>query len=277
MILALGLSMPHVVRAAESYDNCTGYITSAPASITSQGTWCLKNDITASFISGEAIFVAANNVTVDCNGFKIVANPGFENFSSGDGVYADNRLNVTVRHCDIRGFKNGVLFTGASGGGHVVEDNRFDGNNTTGIYVVGDGSVIRRNWVFNTGGSPVNPYFTGIQANYSVDIIDNTISIVSATSGNNGSSYGIISMANAGGSIKDNRIRGVKGDGTGIATGIFSDDQVSLRNNEVTGDSSADSVGIGCTSANGRTKGNVIIGFATAIYICSNDGNIASP
>jgi len=275
--LALGMAIPRVGHAAESYDNCTGFITSAPASITTQGTWCLKNDITASFLSGEAIFVAANNVTIDCNGFKIVANPGFENFSNGDGIYADNRLNITVRHCDIRGFKNGILLAGASGGGHVIEDNRLESNNTTGIAVVGDGSVVRRNWVFNTGGSPINPNFIGIQTSYSVDILGNTISSVTATSGNGGTSYGIISVSNSGGSIGDNRIRGVTGDGAGSAYGIFSDDRVSLRNNEITGNASVSSFGISCSSANGRTKGNVINGFATAIETCSDDGNVIAP
>ena len=57
--------------AAESYDNCTGYIESLPASISTQGTWCLRKDLATGMASGNAIEVKANNVVIDCNDFKI--------------------------------------------------------------------------------------------------------------------------------------------------------------------------------------------------------------
>jgi hypothetical protein len=49
--------------AAESYDNCTGFIDPLPAVITTQGTWCLRKDLRTAVASGHAITIATNNVT----------------------------------------------------------------------------------------------------------------------------------------------------------------------------------------------------------------------
>ena len=62
---------PRDVRAAESYDNCSGFVTSLPAVITTQGTWCLTADLATAMTSGVAITIATNNVTIDCNNFKL--------------------------------------------------------------------------------------------------------------------------------------------------------------------------------------------------------------
>ena len=58
-------------RAAESYDGCAGFISSLPVTITTQGVWCLDRDLSTSNSAGPAVTIATNNVTVDCNGFKI--------------------------------------------------------------------------------------------------------------------------------------------------------------------------------------------------------------
>src|SRR5688572_11288780 len=57
--------------AARSYDTCTGYVESLPATIGSPGQWCLRRDLSTAQTSGAAITVAANNVTLDCNDFKL--------------------------------------------------------------------------------------------------------------------------------------------------------------------------------------------------------------
>ena len=54
--------------AAQSYDSCAGFIDSLPATITTQGTWCLRGDLATSVTSGNAITIATNNVTIDCMG-----------------------------------------------------------------------------------------------------------------------------------------------------------------------------------------------------------------
>src|SRR4249920_3646904 len=83
---------PAVSHAAESYDNCTGYIDALPAVIASQGTWCMRHDLTTSISSGNAISVLTNNVTIDCNDFKLgglAAGAG----TTAAGIYAPNRQN----------------------------------------------------------------------------------------------------------------------------------------------------------------------------------------
>ncbi|HEY0661599.1 MAG TPA: hypothetical protein VGD21_09825, partial [Lysobacter sp.] len=69
-ILLAGPVAPAPAQAAQSYDNCTGFIDSLPATITTQGTWCLRKDLSTAMSSGNAITIATNNVTIDCNDFK---------------------------------------------------------------------------------------------------------------------------------------------------------------------------------------------------------------
>jgi len=278
LTLSLMLSIAPSAEAAESYDNCTGFITSLPATITTQGTWCLKQDLSTAITSGIAINIATNNVTIDCNDFKIgglAAGAGTQT----DGIYATLKQNVTIRHCNIRGFSTGV-YLGHSGG-FVVEDNRFDGNTAYGIYVYGDGSVVRRNQVFDTGGSTGSTYAYGIATYSSVDVLDNTVSGVVATAGAGGQAYGISSQQNNGGSISGNRVRMILPDGTAYSYGIeFSgtSNRNTIRSNDVTGTSIANSYGLSCVDSSQRAKDNVINGFATGISACSNDGgNVVAP
>ena len=282
LLLALGLlaGLPRVAHAAQSYDNCTGFITSLPTTITSQGTWCLKQDLSTAITNGMAINISTNNVTIDCNDFKIgglAAGAG----TQAEGIYAAAVQNVTVRNCNIRGFATGIYL--GHYGGFVVEDNRLDGNTEYGMYVYGDGSVVRRNRVFDTGGSSVVSSATarGIATVYSVDVLDNTVSGVTATVGNNGSAYGISAQLNDGGSINGNRVRAVLADGTGQASGIaFSggSSRNTIRGNDVIGSSAPGiNYGVQCEDANQHAKDNVINGFATGILTCTDDGNVVAP
>jgi parallel beta-helix repeat protein len=292
LAMALLLAGPKAARAAESYDNCTGFITSLPAVISTQGTWCLKQDLNTAIATGKAITIATNNVTLDCNDFKIgglAAGTGTQTF----GIYAIDRSNATVRHCSIRGFRYGILFGSSdpftSPGGHTIEDNRLDGNTLVGIYVTGDGSTIQRNRVFDTGQTTTSATVYGIFAQYSVDVLDNTVTGVVARTASNGSAIGISTLISAGGSISGNRLRGLLKDGTGLEEGIVSDSDYNLaiRNNDLAGNATTGSVGIECNNNynaisgptdNGTTKNNVINGFVTGIQGCSDDsGNVLAP
>jgi hypothetical protein len=282
MALAL-ISAPRATRAAESYDNCTGFITSVPAVITTSGTWCLKKDLNTAMSSGHAITVSTNNVTIDCNDFKLgglAAGLG----TVTHGVFALDRSNVTVRHCNIRGFLIGVFLSttggGNFGGGHLVEDNRFDGNTFKGLDVTGDGSVIRRNRILDTGGNTTGivAEAIGLLTAYSADILDNTVSGVVATNGGNGAAYGILASQNSGGSVSGNRVRELVKDGSGIVIGIQVDgNRITLRNNELVGDGSAGSQGLSCQNTSSRAIGNVSNGFVSGLSGCSNDGNVIAP
>ena len=210
LFLLAGLFIaPTPARAAQSYDNCTGYVDTLPATISTQGTWCLRQDVTTGITFGNAITINTNNVTLDCNDFKVgglQAGVG----TTTNGIYANNRLNATVRHCNVRGFFWGVNLSG-SGGGHLVEDNRFDGNTFGGIYVSGDGSTVRRNFVYNTGGATSGGSWTeAILSSGDSDVIDNTIwGMTPITTRND--TEGLTIDSNNDGLVAGNRVRGLAG------------------------------------------------------------------
>jgi hypothetical protein len=267
------LGLPRIAQAAEDYDNCTGTITSLPAVINSQGTWCLKHNLTTSITSGDAILINTNNVTIDCNNFMLDGS-GAGTGTLANGIHAANRLNATVRNCSIRGFGYGIDFFGISGGGHAIEDSRFDGNTLAGIFAEGDGSVVRRNRVLNSGPSTVISYAYGIDTQYSVDILDNVISGVTVAVGGNGSASGIVTVNNLTGRISGNAVRALAKDGTGTISGVVnvSPGHIFMRGNDVVGDASAGSIGLRCGSSQGSARDNVISGFATALQSCTDSG-----
>jgi len=271
-LLVLGLA-PRAAQAAESYDACTNTIASLPATIASQGTWCLDKNYTTNMASGNAITIAANHVVLDCNGFK-VDNSGAAASTSAIGIAATDKTNLTIRHCDVRGFRMGVRIYGATGG-HVVEDSRFQQNRYVGINVHGPGSVVRRNLVLETGASTATDFAIGIYTNYTVDVLDNVIAGVAARVGSNGNAYGVNSEGNTSGNISTNRIRGLVRQGTGSSYGVYANNngRISLADNDLTSLSSTNAYGLRCSTAQGSSSGNVINGFAAGHVGCSADGN----
>jgi len=275
---ALGLACAPA-GAAESYDSCTSTITSLPVAIATQGTWCLRGDLTTAQASGAAILVNANNVTIDCNQFKVggvAAGTG----TLAIGIRSSGRSNVTVRNCNVRGFWDGIFLEGGSG--HVVEDSRFEGNTQAGIVVRGDASVIRRNLVIDSGRStnPGTDNAYGISTQSAVDILDNTIAGVNAQTGSNGSAYGIMASAITGTapSISGNRVRDLVPAGTGSARGIAVASIVPavLGENLLYGPGAG--IGIACSSGTARARDNIINGFATGLSFCTDAvGNDTTP
>jgi hypothetical protein len=264
--------VPAPVRAAESYDNCIGFIDSLPAVISTQGTWCLNKDLSTGVTSGAAITVNTNNVTIDCNDFKLgglAAGTGTLTI----GIQANSRYNITVRQCNIRGFNGGVATT--SGGGHRVENNRFDGNTLRGIDIQSPGSAIRGNLVIDTGGSTSSTASAyGIYATDGVDIIDNTVNGV-APGGTNANAIGIGSNFNGDGSITANRVRALAANGTGLDLGIYNTNsgRLVVRDNDVQGNGNAGSIGIRCITNQGTARGNIISGFDTGVQNCLSSSN----
>lgn len=278
-MLGLGWQPALTASAASSFDNCTGFIDSVPAAITTQGTWCLRGDLSTGISTGIAINIKANNVTLDCNNYKLgglAAGLG----TSTAGILASNRQNVTVRNCNVRGFNHGIYLVGSGSRGHIVEDNNANLNTHMGLRADGAGSVIRRNVVLDTGGSSIDPAVYGIMAGYSTDILDNTVSGLRAgVAGVDAVVIGIYTFSNLEGSVSHNRIRGISQQGSESTLGIYNKDsqRLTLVGNQVTGDASAGSTGISCTNTDGRAKDNIISGFAQLLSGCAEDGNTLVP
>ena len=193
--------------AAESYDGCFGFIDALPATITTQGTWRLRQNLDTSATTGNMIDIQTNNVTIDCNGFRIRGSGGGAS-TTATGIFAYGRLNITIRHCTIRGFSLGIQVTGGSG--VIVEDNLLDQSRFVGINTGGAGSIVRRNIVTSSGGAPASGAAYGIYADG--DVIDNVVDgVAGVDSVVNFWAYGIYSPAdtdfNFGIVIQGNRIR----------------------------------------------------------------------
>jgi hypothetical protein len=273
LVMAALALCPSAARAAESYDGCTGFINSVPATLSTPGVWCMNKNLALATTTGNAILINANNVVVDCNDYKL------DGMAAGAataayGIVGTNRINATVRNCNVLGFQQGIRLAG-TGGGHVIEDNRIDSSTWVGILVSGDGSVARRNQVINVGGSTTKLTAFGISTTGSIDLVDNTIAGVTATTGTESSAYGIYTASDAGGSVNGNRVRDVLPAGTRAAYGIYNGGAVrmTLRNNDVAGESVAGSVGIRCGGTGNRVRNSTVIGFATALAGCGDGGN----
>ena len=132
-------------------------ITTLPAVITVQGIYCFTQHLDTGMTSGNAIEIRTNNVILDLNGWKL---GGLAAGSATDarGIYAINRQNITIRNGTVRGFRFGIFLqdSGASQG-HVVEDIRADQNTQTGMWVEGNGTLVRNNQVVGTGGTTFPP------------------------------------------------------------------------------------------------------------------------
>jgi hypothetical protein len=270
-LLAATALHPAPARAATAHDTCTGFIDTVPATISTPGTWCLRKDLSLGlFASGAAIRIASNNVRLDCSQHRIHAFVQNNN-TTADGIVAEDRLNVTVRNCRVSAFARGIALTGASGGGHVVEDNTSAAFGA-GVYVEGDGSTVRRNEVGSIGlGKGI--WYTlgyGIYASGDVDVLDNAVTSVQPWDGGN-AGYGIYSRDNQG-TIARNRLgqmhQGIVAVGT--ARTVIRDNQVALYG-------TAGDTGIACESPLARAEGNFVFDAAVPVSVCSTQGNTLVP
>lgn len=201
-------------NAAADTTVCTK-IAAVPHVITQQGVYCLAQDLASEAASGAAITIGTNNVTLDCND-RLLDGSAAGAASQAKGVYALNRLNVTVRNCAVRGFHMGIHLSGAAGGGHKVLDNRVHDSLHTGIAVNGGGNLVRGNLVNNTGGASGSNTARGIEA--AADVIDNAVNRVFAAATD---SYPIgIRLVGSGGMVRGNRVRALVESGAGHVRGI---------------------------------------------------------
>jgi hypothetical protein len=265
--------------AGESYDSCFGFIDALPVTITTQGTWCLRQNLDTSATSGNMIDIQTNNVTIDCNGFRMRGS-GSGPSTTAVGILANGRLNITIRHCTIRGFVIGIEASGGSG--YLVENNLIDQTRFIGIEIIGGGIVIRRNIVTNTGGSPASGNAYAIYADG--DVIDNVVDgVAGADSLVNFSAVGISSptdpSVNLGIVIQGNRIRNLTPKGTGEAIGIASNGSgVAVRDNAIGQASLTTGFGVACADNTSHVRDNVILHYGTGIAAACHDagGNSAN-
>lgn len=263
--------------AAESYDNCKNFIDSVPTTISTPGVWCLRKDLATGIANGTAIHITANNVTIDCNDFKIgglAAGSGASTY----GIAAYMRQNVTVRNCNVRGFRYGIDVSG--GAGHLVEDNRLDNNLYIGIYSSSDNTRIRRNAVYDTGGATNVDEAWGIYG--TADVVDNTVSGLFADSP--GGRLVGIHLAGTGNVARENKVSGFdtvarQGGNIDTATGLVLNNSLQRASgNQIAAEGPVNGSGIFSASSDNYCLDNTVGGFSTNIPDnCISSGNLTSP
>lgn len=258
--------------AAESYDNCTGVISTLPATISTQGTWCLKSNLSTGITTGNAITIATNNVTIDCNDYKLGGLPAGD-ATNAVGIHSTDKLNTTVRRCGIRGFMYGIQLSGPTTSGTLVEDNRFDQNTYRAIEISGGGHVIRDNRIVDTGGRPNSNSTVAINVAGSESLIaDNVISGLTVT----GQGGLLIAINAVGGTseISRNLVSGMvpnAGPVRGITVG--NSRASAIRANVVLSNPSLNGNGVTANLGNICSE-NKVVGFSDGfVGGCTNGGN----
>jgi hypothetical protein len=273
VLVAMATLAPRAAQARESFDTCTHVVTALPATLSLRGTWCLQGNFTPNLAAGNAITIDMDHITLDCNGYSI-DNTQAGGGTNAIGISSTDFANITVRNCDLRGFRMGVRMLGDAGG-HLVEDSRFLQNTFVAVTVHGTGSVVRRNLVLDTGASTASDFATGIYALGSVDVADNLVAGVAARVGSNGNAYGIYTESNPGGTVSGNRVRDLARAGTGSSWAVFNNNsgRMAVVDNDLVSLAPANAFGVRCQNAQGGAAGNVISGFTTALVACTSDGN----
>lgn len=113
-----------------------------PIVITAPGSYRLATNLTVSSPSMTAIFVKADDVTIDLDGFTIQG-PQVGAVGNGSGVNTDVRNNVVVRNGVVRGFFDAAAAcVSLPGGNNRVENLRVVDCPQLAIFV-GPGGVVR--------------------------------------------------------------------------------------------------------------------------------------
>jgi hypothetical protein len=207
--------------------NCTP-VTSLPATLSTQGIYCLTGNLADAITSGNAITITANNVTLDLNGWKVggqAAGTGTAAF----GIYS-TAANVTVKNGIVRGFYYGIYLTGR---GAVVRDMLIDQNTWGGILVQGEGTVIEHNQIVDTGGTTGGTNFNAVgidsyDTSVGTRISNNTISGLNATG--SGSEWGMY-VGGTNSTASDNVVSdNAKPTGGGTSYGIQQTNSIAVDN-----------------------------------------------
>jgi len=254
--------------------NCTP-IASLPYTISTQGVYCLKGNLGTDMAMGNAIEIATNNVVLDLNGFKLgglAAGPS----TWATGIYADQRQNIVIRNGTVRGFFHGI-FLGDYGSmttsqGHLVEDIRADMNKSVGIWVRGQGNILRNNQIVDTGGSTVSTDFSfGIMVEGPGNRVINNDIYETKEQGTPAGATGI-SLHNGKSSVIENNRVGNQNLGTLETYGIYIEydsDNTFVVNNRI----ATMTYGIWYNGGTGKYRGNMTRNVTTPYTGGSDAGN----
>lgn len=79
------------------------------------------------------IEITADNVTLDCAGYKVTGT------GSGIGIEANNRIGVTIGNCHVTGFEKGISLANTQNS--VIDGNKLVGNSGPGVFLIDSSQV----------------------------------------------------------------------------------------------------------------------------------------
>lgn len=263
---------PSTVEAGEK---CTSAIGKLPVVITKPGVFCMKKNLATAATNITAIDIQANNVTIDCNGFALDGSAAGPTTNTIAIAANGKQSNVTVRNCVMRGFFAGVYVNSNDPGTqHLIEDNRLEAMTALGIYVLGYGSVVRRNVVLNMVARAQTGRSTGITV--LGDAIDNVVDGVRAAadavdfSAEGIYAGGVGGLSGVGFLVQGNRVHNLVPKGMGFARGITTAASgVSIRGNSVVQASLTSGQGFFC-SLGGFARDNDVVNYTQPQSSCSD-------
>jgi parallel beta-helix repeat protein len=137
--------------------NHTGLETLSCQSITT--TTILTGNVPC--LSGDAITIAADDVTLDCNGFALIGG------GTGAGISVDGKQNIVIKNCNITNFYYGIKLLNTKNV-QIGEDNDIELNDFYGIYLYqANDTTIHNNSIIddNNGVYMINSQNTTITNN----------------------------------------------------------------------------------------------------------------
>ena len=245
-------------------------INSVPTTISSPGVYCLDRHLGTGIVSGAAITIASDDVTLDLGGFTLAGTAGPT--STAFGIHAVGRQNVTIRDGTVRGFEEGISLSGGSN--NLVERIRAVGNQLRGIgNVGGERNIVRHSQALETPGRLATGFppsalavgGTGSRA------LDNDVFGFPGLGGPGGDLVGVgIAVGGSGVVVQGNRIGNPSGAGPsfGIVVDPGSADVLVIDNRITT-------VGTGIDAPFGaaRCRDNFFASVGTLMDVCDSAGN----
>lgn len=161
--LCLAVILLPAANQAKAQAACVALPT-LPTTITQPGNYCLTKNFTTQITAGTLVNIAANDVTLDCQGFTLRSN-AVSATGSSSAIVALNRNNVTVKNCRvIGGFTHGINVSQNNAQPtqsyyNVIENNYIAGPFNHGIIGFGSAIEVRNNRVYDIGGQANAPAY----------------------------------------------------------------------------------------------------------------------
>ncbi len=156
----------HTARGIAADEGCyydlTSGLVSTGLTISRPGTYVLTEDLEFSTQDTAAITISSDDVTIDLNGFTLTG-PGQAVGTSGDGIYADNVKNITVKNGVVRDFRgDGIDLLGVTACQSTNVLNVTAYNNGGFGIICGIGGTISGCTADNNAGGGLNFYQGGV-------------------------------------------------------------------------------------------------------------------